>query len=220
MVRGQLQRLQALDLADRLLRRLVGESGGEGAAVLGFGGDHVEADCAVFGDDRLVGLHHEVGDGVGEPVVAAGVAGVGVEPLLDDGPSSLGRLPAGRQGPEEGVVVDLIAVLEGGGVHLGGHAGGVDQGARLEGKALGRPLDLGGGLAGGGTLSAGDEEARIALQAGQGLLQGAADDGGEAGGVPVEAQEAAEGLEPVGIREAGQHLPWAKLFDDDERNIT
>ncbi len=70
-------------------------------------------------------LIDEAGHGLAQPVVAAGVAVGLVHALLHHRPGA----PSGEQ---KGVVVELVAVLDGGAVHLGRHAAGVDQGQRLE----------------------------------------------------------------------------------------
>ena len=65
-------------------------------------------------------LVDEVGDGFSQPVVAARVLGVIVHALLNHRPGT-------AFGENEGVVVKLVAVLDGGVIHLGGHAAGVNQ---------------------------------------------------------------------------------------------
>ena len=50
------------------------------------------------------------------------------------------------------------------------------------------------------------------LQPAQALLQRAADGRGDAGAVPVEAQHAAEGLEPERVGQAAEHLARAVLL--------
>ena len=68
----------------------------------------------VAGDSR-VRLVHEIAHAGAEPVVATRVAVVLAHALLHDGPLAITR-------EEEAVMVDVEAVLYGGGVHLRGHA--------------------------------------------------------------------------------------------------
>ena len=60
----------------------------------------------------------------------------------------------------------------------------------------------------------------VRLHALDAFFEGAAEGGGDAAGMPVEAQHAAEGLEPVGVGEAAQHLLGAVLGDDGDGDLT
>src|SRR5208283_5248842 len=76
------------------------------------------------------------------------------------------------------------------------------------------------GLARGGAFTAAGKEAELNLLAAQAFLEGAANGRCYAGRVPVEAQDAAEGLEPVGMGQALEHLLGAVVMDDGGGDMT
>jgi len=155
-----------------------------------------------------VGLHHEARQSGAHPVVAAGHALRVVHPLLDHGPFP-------RAGEEEAVVVELEAVLKGGVVHLGGQAAGLDQGVGGAPQTLAVVGDLLGGATRGGPLAATGVQAQFVLQAAaDAFLEGAAGGGGDAAGVPVEAEHATEGLEPVGVGQPQEEFARSVFGDD------
>ncbi len=157
-------------------------------------------------------LADEVVDRLAEPVVPPGPPGPAVHALLDDAPRPVG-------GEEEVVVVDLVAVLHGGGVDPGAHPGRADEAlAPGDGQPLGAVGDLPGRPAARRPLAAGHDEAQVVAVPARGLLHGAPGDGGQARAVPVEAQHAAEGLEPPRVGEAAEHLPGPVLLDHRHRD--
>src|SRR6478672_7376266 len=83
-----------------------------------------------------------------------------------------------------------------------------------DGEALGGAVDFGGGLATGAALSAGDVDAQIVFEMFVGLFESAAGDGGDAGGVPVEPEDAAERLEPPWVGKSAEHFVGAIFIDD------
>jgi len=102
-------------------------------------------------ENGLVRLVDERGDRVAQPVVATGVAIPFVHPLLDDGPFP-------RLCEEKGVVVELVSVLDGGGIDLGDQAAGFDEPCAVADSCLVADLsNLLRCLPGGSALSARDK---------------------------------------------------------------
>src|SRR4051794_35956101 len=83
-----------------------------------------------------------------------------------------------------------------------------------DGEALGGAVDFSGGLARGAAFSAGDVDAEVVFEMFVSLFECTAGDGGDAGGVPVESEDAPEGLEPPGIGESAEHFCRAIFIDD------
>src|SRR5439155_16750272 len=69
------------------------------------------------------------------------------------------------------------------------------------------------------TLAAGGEEPELAIDAAQSFLHRAADSGGDAARVPVEAEHAAERLKPEGIGESAQHIVRAELAREVDHDL-
>jgi len=145
-------------------------------------------------------------------VIPAGVSVLLVHSLLN-------HCPVAPGGEQEGVVIELVAVLYRAGVYLGRHPAGVDEGRRVPGHGVGVCGDLRRGLPRGLPLAAGDVEAQVALQALHSLLECATDRGGYAAGMPVESEDAAQSLEPEGIGQPEQHLLGAEIGYDGYGNL-
>ncbi len=75
-------------------------------------------------------------------------------------------------------------------------------------------------LARGPALASGNKETKLVSESARAFLDSPADCGGNAAGVPVIAEDAAEGLKPEGIRKAAQHLLGTRLADDDDDNLS
>src|SRR5688572_26612311 len=97
------------------------------------------------------------------------------------------------------MVVKLVPVLHGGVVDLRRHAACVYERLRIAPDALACGGDLAGSLARRCTLAARDEKAELVLRAAQTLFERAAHGGRQPARMPVEAEHAAESLEPVRI---------------------
>ncbi len=147
-------------------------------------------------------------------MIAPGVAGGVVHPLLDHRPIAL-------PGEQEAVVVELVAVLEGGAVHLGRDLAGVDElvGRPRDGVHLCVGDDLRRRLAGGPALAAGDEQPEVRLPALHRLLQRTGGRRREPGGMPVESKDTPEGLKPERIGDAAQHLLWPELLHEHAQDL-
>ena len=117
--------------------------------------------------------------------------------------------PVGRE--EEHVMVELIAVLHRGAVDLRGGPARVDERPRVAPEPFADLGDLLRCLARRRALAAGREETELALDVLEAFLHRAAHRRGHAARVPVEAEHAAERLEPERIGEAAQHLVRAVL---------
>ena len=179
-----------------------------GAAV---GQVHDEVEPPVVADGGVGGDGH-VGYRVREPVVAAGRGGRVVHPLLDDRPAAV-------RGKEEIMDVDLVAVLDRVVVDLCREPREIDEAGRVDGNLGPARHDLIGRPAGVRALSAGGKKPELGLDSRDALLDGGADRGGHAGGMPVEPQEAAEGLEPEGVGEAAERLRGAEVRDDNDDDL-
>ncbi len=200
-----------LHLAENPLRRLRGKGCRGGAIRPALPRHEVERLGAVVAADGLVGLADEVHGVATQPVIAAGVLRLVVHALLDDGP-----LPLAVE--QEHVVVELIAVLYGGAVHLGGHAARIDEGFGIHAQVIAVRQDLPGCRPRHPPLAPADKEADFMLHAPDAFLDRPAGRRGEAAGVPVEPEGAAQGLEPEGVREPPEQFlgpVFIKNHEDD-----
>src|SRR6185312_6322393 len=141
------------------------------------------------------------------PVVATGGAFFGVHALLDNGPLA-GLVD------DEGVQVELESVGDGVVVDTGGEAAGAGEVVAVEACARREGAEFVGGAGGVASPSAADGEAEVGEVRVESALEGSHDGGGDAGGVPVHAHDAAERLEPEGIAEATEESGGAVGEDD------
>ena len=145
----------------------------------------------LLGADGGVWLLDVALQAVREPVVTPGV--IVVHPLLDHRPATL-------FGEDEDVVVEPVAVLDEGAVHLGRHPARELQLCHLlwgEVEGLARGIDLQGRLPPGLPLPSSDPDGvDLGLYR---QLQSSCGGGRRPGGVPVEAEDASQGLKPAGI---------------------
>src|SRR5438067_4522646 len=117
------------------------------------------------------------------------------------------------------MLIELVAVLHRRMIDLRRDLARVHQRLGIAAELLAGGGDLGGRLARGGAFAAGDEEPELAVEAAQALLQRAAHRGGQPARMPVEAEHAAEGLEPERIGEPPQHLFAAELAGDERDDL-
>ncbi len=146
------------------------------------------------------------------PVVPPGVSRLLVHPLLDDSPAAVLR-------EDEGVVVELMAVLHGRVVHLGAQLAGPDEAVHVaipEAKGVAKPSDLLRRAARGPSLPPGNAYAQGSPS--EGLLHGPGDHRPHAAGVPVPPHDVAEGLEPEGVSQPLQERVATPLVHQDLRN--
>jgi hypothetical protein len=137
---------------------------------------------------------------------------LGGHALLNDGPQAAG-------GEDEGMMVNLVAVLKGGVVHFRRHPAGIDQvGREGNGECVAPSLYLLRCLPRCRSFPSGNEDAEFPLPPLQALLQSPASCGGDAGGMPVEAKRAAKHLEPEGVRQLRQHLLRPELLHHNPRH--
>src|SRR5215207_5810280 len=140
-------------------------------------------------------LADEVAHGLAQPVIAPRETRGVAHALLHDAPGA-------GVGEEEAVMIKLKPVLHGGAVDFGAHLRGENEAvAFVDRSAVGDGSDLARRLAAGAAFAAGDVDAEVVLEVLVGFLHRAAGDGGDAGGVPVEAEDAAESLEPPRVAE-------------------
>jgi len=154
VVRWQGQGIDLFYLADELVRRGVREKNYLIPCLPAFGGNEVQNGfLTMVAQNRLVGFIDKGGNRVAQPVVASGVAIPFVHPLLDDGPFS-------QLCEEKGVVVELVSVLDGGGIDLGDQATGFDEPCAVADSCLvADPCNFVRCLPGGFALPACDKEA-------------------------------------------------------------
>ncbi len=170
-----------------------------------FAGDQVQRLSSGFGQDGGMRFVDKVGDGFAQPVIAAGVAVVFVHPLLDDRPGA-------SPGKKKGVVIKLVAVLDGGAIHLGGHAAGINQRCRVERNQLApRSQSRRESCAKSCPCRRRQTSPGRFSSPFDAFFESAAEGGGHAAGVPVKAQNTAEGLEPVGMGKPPEHLLRADI---------
>src|SRR5215208_2419143 len=98
---------------------------------------------------------------------------------------------------DECVVVELKAVLHGRVVDLRRHPARIDERLWIASDALACGDDLRRRLARGCPFPSRDEDPELGIKAAESFFEGAADGRRHAAGVPVEAEDAAECLEPV-----------------------
>ena len=117
------------------------------------------------------------------------------------------------------MVIDLEAVLHGGRIDLRREPAGANEGRGIlpGGPACG--LDLLRRLARGLALAARDEDPGLAGEILQAFLQGAAGGRGQAAAMPIETEDAAEGLEPDRVGEAAEQARCAFLREDRQRHF-
>src|SRR4051812_10465810 len=194
------------------LRLLPGKLGGGRAYVGAFGGDQVERLGARVAAHRRVRLVDVALHVVGEPVVATRHRRLVAHALLHHAPVAGGS-------EDERVVIELVAVLYRGVVDLRRDAARVHERRRIVPEALAGGGDLGRRLARGGAFASRHVDAELALGAAQPFLQRAANRGRQAARVPVEAEHAAERLEPVGIGEAAEHFLAAEFTGEEQHDL-
>ena len=85
--------------------------------------------------------------------------------------------------------------------------------------ALACCADLGRCLARGRALASCDEDSELVLGAAQAFLEGAAHRRREPARVPVETENATEGLKPVRVREAPQNFVAAKFAREENHDL-
>ena len=81
-------------------------------------------------------------------------------------------------------------------------------------ESIGMGLDFLGSFAAGASFSAGHQNAQVVAELRRGFPQCPACDRGDTGTVPVEPEDAAEGLKPPGVAESAQHFVRTEFFDD------
>ena len=133
------------------------------------------------------------------PVIAAGESGGVVHALLHDGPFA-------GVGEDEIVEVELESVGDGVVVDLGGEATGASEFVAIESGAGGDVAEFVGSATRVATTSAANVKAEFVGARIESAFERAHDAGGDAGGVPVHAHDAAEGLEPKGIADAREEF--------------
>src|SRR5438270_13454245 len=129
--------------------------------------DEVQRVAARVAADRLVRLVDEALHVLGQPVISARRARLAAHPLLHDA-------PVARRAEKEYVVIELIAVLHGCRIDLGGRTARVDGRARIPAGALARFRDLRRRLPRRVPLSTRREKAEIAIDRLDAFLDGAA----------------------------------------------
>jgi hypothetical protein len=209
---GEGQGLQAREFAHQPLRRLAGDLGDCPPQPIGFPRHEVQDEIGPRSHDPGVGLAHEVRNGLGEPVVAAGQARLLIHPLLDDAPP-----PCPIE--EECMVVDLKPILEGSGVHLGRHPRRVGEWPWLDGEPWRGLRDLQRRSPRGSPLAPCSVQADLVPHRAQRLLHRPAGGRGEAARVPVEPEEGPQRLKPTGVGEPGQHPFCPELIGEGEDDL-
>src|SRR5438876_442590 len=139
-----------------------------------------------------------------QPVIPACHQGALVHALLHHGPGAVAR-------EEEAVVIDLEAVLHGGRIDLRREPAGANEWRGILAGGPARGLDLLRCLARRLALAACNEDPGLAREILQALLQGAAGGRGQAAAMPIETEDAAEGLEPDRIGKAAQEA-WCAFL--------
>ncbi len=205
---GKREVLEAGQFGDEANRTLARQVRGQGSCRGAVPRDEIEGGRTPVAAHGGVRLADEVLYTTRQPVIAPRHAVPLVHSLLDNGPGASAI-------EEEGVVVDLVTVLNGGAIDLGRRAACRDE--RIGTAA--RPLAPGGDLVrrapGGGALPAGDEEPQSLFAAPETFLDRSARRRRESAGVPIEAEDATERLEPVRIAEAPEEAVRSLLENDE-----
>src|ERR671915_294549 len=119
-------------------------------------------------------LINEAGEALGQPVIAARLAGLRLHALLNDRPAPVVR-------DDEAVEIQGIAILNCGAVDLGNEPARVSQGNAIEAISVAEGDELARGCTRVPAAAAADVNAELVLERCKAALQSADDAGGDAG---------------------------------------
>ena len=159
--------------------------------------DQVQDDSLRLAENCRVRIRREVADLCRVPVVTASQMARRIHALLNDGPF------AGRA-DNEGMQVELESVADGVVIDAGGETAGARQRIAVQSGTAGKGTQFVGRATGVTSASSADVDAKIGGTRIESTLERPHHRGCDAGGVPVHAHYAAQGLEPERIAQPGE----------------